>query len=125
MANWAKINENNIVTQVVVVDDDKEEWLNETFGPRWIKTSYNTIGGIYFEPNTREPAKDQSKAFRGNYAGINYFYDEDLDAFIPPKKYSSWILDTNTFNWVAPIPYPEDGKEYIWDENSKAWVAQP
>ena len=91
MAHFAQIDENNIVIKVLVVPDEEEhrgqEYLIESHNlyGRWIKTSYNTKSGIYIDPETNEPAEDQSKSFRKNFAGIGYFYDEQRDAFIPPK----------------------------------------
>jgi hypothetical protein len=69
-----------------------------------------------------EPSADQSKALRYNYAGIGFTFDEDRDAFIPPKPYDSWVLDEATCLWVAPIEYPADGGEYTWDESEGDWV---
>ena len=86
------------------------------------RTSYNTYGGVHYDAETGEPSADQSKAFRFNYAGIGYTYDEERDAFIPPKPFESWILDEDTCLWEAPIPYPADGGEYVWDEGAGDWV---
>jgi len=111
MAHFAKIDENNIVKQVVVVSNDVAtneqagiDFLKELFGSQfnWKQTSYNAT-------------------FRKNYAGIGYTYDESRDAFIPQKTFSSWILDEDTCNWVAPTPYPNDGKRYDWNEETKLW----
>ena len=124
MANWAKLDENNVVTNVVVTDNgDPDEglgWLTANLGGVWVQTSYNTRGGVYYVDG--EPGANQSKALRGNYASIGFSYDETLDAFIPPKPFDSWLLDETIFNWVAPVPYPEDGKRYEWDEDVVAWV---
>jgi hypothetical protein len=124
MAHWAEIDENKIVVRVLVGNNDEADegfgWLEQNLGGVWMQTSYNTRGGIHYTDG--EPSEDQSKAFRGNYAGIGFTYDEDLDAFIPPKPFDSWILDETTFAWVAPVPYPEDGEAYTWDEDAGAWV---
>jgi hypothetical protein len=107
MSHFAKLNANNIVIFVTVgrqEDDGKEAELSERTGDTYKQTSYNTIGGVYLDPDTREPALDQSKAFRKNYAGIGYTYDETLDAFIPPKPDGSWVLDEETCLWVAAEP---------------------
>ena len=117
MAHFAKIDSNNIVTEVLVVDNreitDSNGVEQESIGVEflknltgyvdWIQTSYN--GNI-----------------RKNYAGIGYIYDNQRDAFIPPKPYPSWILVEETCNWTAPVFYPPDGKMYSWDEPTLAWV---
>jgi hypothetical protein len=87
------------------------------------RTSYNTHGGIHYDPQTGEPSQDQSKAFRKNYAGIGFTYDDVIDGFIPPKPYPSWLLNTNSCLWEAPIPYPTDGGIYEWDEETQSWIA--
>ena len=125
MAHFAKLDENNIVIFVTVgrqEDDGKEEELNARTGDVYKQTSYNTHGGIHYNPETGEPSEDQSKAYRKNYAGLGYIYDELLDAFIPPKTYDSWVLNENTCLWEAPIPYPEDGEMYSWDKSEGTWV---
>ena len=105
MSHFAQLDGNNIVIAVTVgrqEDDGKEAELSARTGDTYKQTSYNTRGGVYIDPITREPAADQSKAFRKNYAGIGYTYDADRDAFIPPKPEGSWTLDEETCLWVAP-----------------------
>ena len=117
MAHWAEIDENNLVLRVLVGNnDDLDEgyqWLIDNLGGTWIKTSYNTRGGQHILGG---------KPLRKNYAGIGYTYDEERDAFIPPKPFDSWILNEETCFWESPIAYPNDGEFYIWDENSKNWI---
>ena len=79
------------------------DWFVENLGGRWVQTSYN--GNI-----------------RKNFAGIGYTYDEDRDAFIPPKPFDSWTLNETTCRWQAPVPYPQDGRIYRWDEDSLTWI---
>jgi hypothetical protein len=98
MAYFAKINKNNIVTQVIVAD---QEFIDLQEGT-WLETSKN--------------------GYRKNYAGIGYTYDSIKDAFIPPKPYPSWILNENTCRWESPIPYPNDGEWYKWDEINQQWI---
>lgn len=115
MAHFAEINENNIVTQVIVgVDEplDGEAIYHELTGTNWKKTSYNTFAGGH---------KLGGVPFRKNYAGIGYVYDLTRDAFIPPQPFTSWTLDEQTCQWNSPIPYPTDGKQYFWDEELKEW----
>lgn len=126
MSHFAKLDENNIVTFVTVgrqEDDGKEQELIDRTGEIYRQTSYNTRGGIHYDPETGEPSEDQSKAFRKNYAGIGYYYDEQKDAFIPPKPFDSWVLNEDTCCWEAPIPYPADGIKYIWDEDNQNWIS--
>ena len=118
MAHFAKLDDNNIVLEVNVVNNsdidnlsfpDSEPvgvaFLTQWSGgyTNWKQTSYNNN-------------------FRKNYAGIGYVYDTTLDAFIPPKPYPSWLLNTTTCQWEAPVPYPTDGKRYYWDEATLSWV---
>jgi len=102
MAHFAKLDENNIVTFV----------------------SYNTRGGVHYNPETGEPSDDQSKALRKNFAGIGYTYDADRDAFIPPKPFNSWVLNETQCLWEAPVAYPDaaEGEMYRWDEDTTSWV---
>jgi hypothetical protein len=112
MAHYAFLDENNIVTEVIVgIDEteliegkDPETWYGEFRNQRCVRTSYN--GTI-----------------RKNYAGISFYYDETLDAFIAPKPFESWQLDAETAQWIAPVPYPSDGLIYSWDEEALDWVA--
>lgn len=120
MAHFAKI-ENDLVTEVIVAD----QVFVDSLEGQWIKTSYNTRGGIYYIPNTDIPDEDQSKALRKNYAGVGFRFDPVLDAFIPPKPYESWTLNEDTCLWEAPIPMPKDTNDdktkYYWDEPTLSW----
>lgn len=119
MAHYAFLDENNIVTEVIVGKDegdegrDWEQWYGEFRGQTCKRTSYNTIGGVHTNGGT---------PFRKNYAGIGYTYDAVRDAFIPVKPYPSWVLDENTCQWQAPITMPQDGKMYAWNEESISWI---
>jgi hypothetical protein len=104
MAHYAFLNEKNIVTEVIVGIDENDEidWeikYSQFRNQSCKRTSYNTVAGIHYEPNSTIPSKDQSKAFRKNFAGIEFFYDENLDAFIPPKPPGEWILDEFSCTW--------------------------
>ena len=131
MAHYAVIDSKNRVIQVFVGRDDVVEGIDdwETYytpkGHTVKQTSYNTRGGVHYNPETGEPSADQSKALRFNYAGIGFTYDEARDAFIPPKPFESWVLNEATCLWEAPVSYPEDGNAYTWDEESGAWVVVP
>ena len=119
MAHFVRLDENSIVVQGIVVHnneliDNGVEFETKGIafcqslfsGGDWIQTSYN--GNI-----------------RKNYAGIGYTYDEARDAFIPPKPYPSWLLDETTCLWEAPVPMPEDGEQYRWDDATTSWVLVP
>ena len=116
MAHFAQLNDENLVTQVIVVANqdtaDKDgieneaigiEFCTNLLGGRWVQTSYNAN-------------------IRKNYAGIGYKYDATLDAFIPPQPFESWTLNEETAQWEAPTPYLDDGKRYSWDEATTSWV---
>ena len=122
MSHFAKLDENNVVVFVTVgrqEDDGLEEELIARTGDVYKQTSYNTSGGVHYTDG--EPSEDQSKALRKNYAGIGYTYDEERDAFIPPKPFESWVLNEDTCLWDAPVPKPEDGM-YTWDEETTSWI---
>jgi hypothetical protein len=85
------------------LEPNVEQWCSDTYGGYWKQTSY-------------------SGSFRKNFAGIGYTYNADLDAFIPPKPYPSWVLDDATCQWKAPVPMPQDGELYEWDEAAGEWV---
>jgi len=118
MAHFAEIDENNIVTRVLVVNNDQEDRGQEFLatdlglGGTWLKTSYNTVGGVHTQGG--EP-------LRKNYAGIGFTYDELRDAFYAPKPFASWVLNENTCIWESAIPYPSDGDIYVWDEDNNSW----
>ena len=127
MSSYAKIN-NGIVEKVIVAEAEFfDTFVDDTPG-KWIQTSYNTRGGVHYEPDSNTPSSDQSKALRKNHAGIGYTYDEIKDAFIPPQQFSSWTLNNTTCLWEPPISKPTDGKTYRWDDdlyqsdNTKGWV---
>ena len=121
MAHYAFLDENNIVVSVIVGKDEGEDGIDweEFYGAK--RTSYNTFAGVHYDGETRLPSNDQTKAYRKNYAGIGYSYDLVRDAFIPPKSFDSWILNEQTCQWEAPVPYPTDGQEYYWDEETLSW----
>lgn len=124
MAHFAKLDKfNNVifVTRGRQEDDGKEIELSERTGDTYKQTSYNTRAGIYYDPETNKPSANQLKAFRKNYASIGYMYDKYRDAFIPPKEFNSWVLDEFSCTWIPPIPYPNDGLLYQWNEFILNW----
>ena len=120
MAHFAQLDENNVVTQVIVVANDEllldgveseakgVIFCKSLFGEdsKWVQTSYNAT-------------------IRKNYAGVGFKYDSALDAFIAPKPFDSWTLDEDTAQWEAPTPYPTDGKIYYWSEDDLTWLEVP
>jgi hypothetical protein len=124
MSHFAKVN-NGIVEQVIVAEPEFFDTFVDSSPGQWLQTSYNTRGGVHYNPETGEPSADQTKALRKNYAGIGYTYDSGRDAFIPPKPYASWTLNETTCLWDAPVAYPDDGGMYRWDEETTNWVAVP
>ena len=121
MTYFAKV-ENNIVVQIATVEKEFLESNPERYTGTWIQTSYNTKGGVHYNPETNEPSDDQSKALRKNYAGVGYIYDETRDAFYAPQPFPSWILNEESCIWEAPVPYPDETKPYKWDELNQEWV---
>ena len=117
MAHYARVNAQGIVEQVIVADETFIEGLVDKTS--WVQTSYNTRGGVHYG---QDGQPDGGVALRKNYAGIGYTYSPAKDAFIPPQPYPSWTLDDATCLWQSPVPYPNDGKVYVWDEQTQTWV---
>ena len=119
MAHFLEIDSNNVVLRGVVVSDDNQDRGHDflandlNLGGTWLQTSYNTSAGVHRLGGT---------PFRKNYAGIGFTYDAGRDAFIPPKPFSSWVLDETTCGWEAPVAYPNDGKEYAWFDPNQQWI---
>lgn len=121
MAHFAKIDDNNIVISVIVAEQDFIDTLEDKH--MWIQTSRHTRGNIHYDPVTNEP--DEGIPLRKNYAGIGYTYNSEIDGFVPPKKYDSWVLNKETGLWEAPIPMPsKEGYEYFWNESNGSWIEQ-
>jgi|DEB0MinimDraft_10_1074344.scaffolds.fasta_scaffold41636_2 hypothetical protein len=145
MAHFAKLDTDNVVLNVLVVNNsdmlDENGQESEAVGIQflqnlegwqyWKQTSYNTKEGVYYDPNTNLPASDQSKAFRANFAGIGMVYDAEFDIFRQASKpFPSWILNTTKGIYEAPVPEPEPIKNidqtppltyYIWNESTQVW----
>ena len=115
MAHWAEIDNNNIVLRVTVGSnedpDEGYQWLINNLGGTWIKTSYNTYGGVHTLNGT---------PLRKNFGLPGFTYDPIRDAFIPPKPFESWVLNEDTCQWTPPTPMPTDGI-YVWDEPTLSW----
>ena len=122
MSHFAKIDENNKVIQVIVAEQDFIDSGAVGLASSWIQTSYNSYGGKHYDRNGNEDGKTH---LRYNYAGLDFTYDKDNDAFIPPKPYPSFILNETTMRYEPPVPYPtgKDGgpNRFIWDEENTNW----
>lgn len=117
MSHFAKVID-GIVTEVLVISQsvvDSGEFGDPAL---WVQTSYNTRGGVHYGPD----GQPDGPGLRKNYAGIGFTYSTELDAFIPPQPYPSWSLNEETCLWYPPVPYPDDGKMYVWDEATLSWV---
>ena len=121
MAHYAKVTD-GIVTKVIVAEPEFFNTFVDDSAGEWIQTSYNTRGGVHYQPDSDTPSQDQTKALRKNYAGIGFTYNYEKDAFIPPKPFESWTLNEDTCLWEAPVAYPDDGKMYIWNESITNWT---
>lgn len=157
MGHFAKV-VSGTVTKVIVAEASFFDNFVDSSPGSWIQTSYNTRGGVHYQPNSGTPSPtvyqdvsgsiyttldaanasgsapittvDQSKtlALRGNYAGIGYTYDSTLDAFYPPRPFTSWNLNTGSYLWEAPVDYPSGDAtgsytgSYQWDEDSTNWI---
>lgn len=120
MGHYAKVN-NGVVEQVIVAEADFFDNFVDTTPGTWIQTSYNTRGGVHYQPNSNTPSEDQTKALRKNYAGIGYIYDSTRDAFYPPQPFDSWTFNEDTCLWDPPVPFPTDGNFYQWNEETQSW----
>jgi hypothetical protein len=112
MGHFAKV-VNGVVTQVIVAEPDFFDTFVDTTPGEWIQTSYNTYAGEHTKGGT---------PLRKNFAGVGYLYMSNIDAFVPPKPYPSWILDEDRGVWNAPVERPNDGEQYSWDETNGEWV---
>ena len=148
MAHFAELDENNVVLRVTCVGNDEVAYNGDPAGEvycknllcgTWKQTSYNTVRGKHYTQtfhadgtSTTEESADQSKAFRGNYAGSNFTYDAEKDVFIPPKYFDSWTLHSTQYIWEPPVAYPSvvtDANDklisYYWVEDSQQWKGNP
>jgi len=127
LGHFAKVVDGR-VTAVIVAESDFFDTFVDSSPGDWIRTSYNTRGNVYYTPNTTTPDPDQSKKLRANYAGIGYHYDPTVvingisGVFYAPNNHKGWILNTDTWMWEPPIPYPTDGQLYFWDNATENWA---
>jgi hypothetical protein len=112
MSYFAKVRDGKVVTVISAEEEFFNSFVDDSPG-EWIQTSYHTHGGEHQLGGT---------PLRKNFAGIGFTYDVNRDAFIPPKQFESWVLNEGTCLWEAPVPYPQDDKNYYWDESSLSWI---
>ena len=120
MAHFAKV-VNGVVEKVIVAEQSFIDSFVDSTPGTWLQTSYNTYGGVHYQPNSSTPSEDQSQALRYNFAGVGYLYNSDADAFYQPQPFPSWTLNTSTYLWDAPVEYPTDGQKYDWNEEIQNW----
>ena len=117
MSYFAKVIDNKVV-KVIAAEQDFIDQYDDGLGGEWIQTSYNTFGGKHYDPETG--LEDDKPPLRKNYAGLDFTYDRENDAYIPPKPFPSFVFNEETFRWDPPIPYPEGMPgglhRYIWNE---------
>lgn len=126
MGHYAKVLDETVVNVMVAEEDFFATFVDASAGD-WIKCSYNTRGGVHYEPNSNTPSSDQTKALRKNFAGVGWKYDGV--GFYEPQPYPSWTLNSGTYLWEPPIPIPTvEDQVFYWDEsayqadNSTGWV---
>jgi len=114
MGHFAKVVDGKVV-QVIVAEVEFFDTFVDSSPGTWLQTSYNTLGNKHLKNGT---------PLRGNYAGIGYTYDVSKDVFYAPQPYPSWVLNTQTYLWTAPVSYPTTGGLYTWDEATQSWVQE-
>ena len=119
MGHFAKVHLGKVQNVIVAEQDFIDVFVDSTPGD-WIQCSYNTRGGVHYNPETQEPSVDQSKALRKNFPSKDWNYDKTLDAFIPPQPFPSWVLNEETCLWEAPITQPAGAHK--WVEETQSWV---
>jgi|TARA_B100001093_G_scaffold115016_1_gene107416 hypothetical protein len=118
MAHYAKVNQ-GLVEKVIVAEAEFFNTFVDSTPGEWIQTSYNTRGGVHYQPNSNTPSDDQSKALRKNFAGVGYHYDGT--GFYAPQPFPSWTFNNTTYEWECSVTYPDDGQAYEWNETTKQW----
>lgn len=119
MSHYAKVQDGKVVKVIVAEAEFFDTFVDNSPG-EWIQTSYNTFGGVHYGADGKP---DGGTPLRMNYAGIGFTYDYVRDAFIPPKPFASWTLNEQSCLWEAPVPYPDDGGAYTWNENDQQWIS--
>ena len=118
MAHYAKVVD-GFVVEVIVAEQDFID--TRPSSETWVQTSYNTRGGVHYQPDSATPSSDQSKALRKNFAGVGFVYDSVRDAFYAAQPHASWILNETTCYWEPPVAHPSDNQVYEWNEVARSW----
>jgi len=118
MGHFAKVL-SGIVQQVIVAEPEFFDTFVDSSPGTWLQTSYNTLGGVHYGPGGHP---DGGVALRANYAGVGYVYDVANDVFYAPQPFPSWTISAPTWIWQPPVPMPQDGKAYSWNEAELNWV---
>lgn len=118
MGHYAKVLDGRVVQVIVAKKEFFDSFVDSSPG-EWLKCSYNTRGGVHYSPETGLP--DGGEAIRFNYPGVGSLYDREHDAFYIESPFPSWVLNKETFIWDPPVPHPEDGREYMWNEKRQSW----
>jgi len=127
MAHYAKVRQGKVIKVIVADASFFDNFIDDSPGT-WIQTSYNTRGGVHYEPNSNTPRTNQSGSLRGNYAGVGYTYDRTSDVFYAPQPFNSWNLNTGSFLWESPVAKPTGDAtgsytgSYSWNEDIENWV---
>lgn len=117
MSHFAKVLDGKVIQVIVAESAFFDAFVDDSPG-QWIQTSYNTRGNVHYGS---DGTPDGGVALRGNYAGIGYTYDVENDVFYEPQPYPSWLLNTASWTWFAPVPHPMDGEPYVWNETTVNW----
>jgi hypothetical protein len=120
MSHFAKVDQGRVI-QVISAQPEFFNTFRDTSPGQWIQTSYNTRGNVHYGADGQH---DGGIPLRGNYAGVGYIYDSENDVFYPPQPFPSWTLNTSSWIWESPQPYPENDGPHWWDEVNQRWVKQ-
>jgi hypothetical protein len=120
MAHFAKVLDGEVLNVIVAEPEFFDTFIDDSPG-KWVQTSYNTRGGVHYQPNSWTPSEDQTKALRKNYAEIGGLYDKIRDAFYQKQPYPSWTLNEDTCLWEPPVEYPGGEELYNWNEETQQW----
>jgi len=119
MGHFAKVLDGKVI-QVIVAETEFFKTFIDSSPGTWLQTSFNTCGNEHYLPNSNIPSG--KSPLRGNYAGIGYTYNAVNDVFYAPQPFPSWILNTNTWLWEAPVKIPLTEGDWVWNEPTISWI---